>query len=66
MDFSEYQTEIIEDIKSCLEGLQVQPILFIIGSHNDVMLKRPLREGFSQRPFQHMDISNEPVIRHFH
>lgn len=28
--------------------------------------KRPLREGFSQRPFQHMDISNEPVIRHFH
>lgn len=37
-----------------------------IGSHNDVMLKRPLREGFSQRPFQHMDISNEPVIRHFH
>lgn len=37
-----------------------------IGSHNDVMLKRPLREVFSQRPFQHMDISNEPVIRHFH
>lgn len=29
MDFSEYQTEIIEDIKSCLEGLQVQPILFM-------------------------------------
>lgn len=30
------------------------------------MLKRPLREGFSQRPFQYMDIYNEPVIRHFH
>lgn len=38
----------------------------VIGSHNDVMLKRPLRGRFSQRPFQHMDISNEPVIRHFH
>ncbi|WP_312720118.1 hypothetical protein, partial [Escherichia sp. AM3] len=23
------------------------------GAHNDVMLKRPLREIFSQRPFQH-------------
>lgn len=23
------------------------------------MLKRPLRERFSQRPFQHMDISKE-------
>lgn len=29
MEFSEYQNEVIEDIKSCLEGLQVQPILFM-------------------------------------
>lgn len=27
----------------------------MIGSHNNVMLKRPLQERFSQRPFQHMD-----------
>jgi hypothetical protein len=29
MEFNEYQAEVIKDIKSCLEGLQVQPILFM-------------------------------------
>lgn len=29
MEFSDYRNEITEDIKSCLEGLQVQPILFM-------------------------------------
>ena len=29
MKFTEYQEEIIDDVKSCLEGLQVQPILFM-------------------------------------
>ncbi len=29
MGFSDYQAEIVEDIKTCLEGLQVQPILFM-------------------------------------
>ncbi|EQC0825030.1 SIR2 family NAD-dependent protein deacylase [Escherichia coli] len=41
MDFSEYQTEIIEDIKSCLEGLQVQPILFMGAGVSQRYLKAP-------------------------
>jgi hypothetical protein len=37
MDFTEYQEEIIEDVKSCLENLQVQPILFMGRVfHNDI------------------------------
>ena len=45
MDFSEYQTEIIEDIKkSCLEGLQVQPILFMGCRGISTLLKAPIRK----------------------
>ncbi|MEX6067875.1 SIR2 family NAD-dependent protein deacylase [Providencia hangzhouensis] len=45
MEFSDYQAEIIKDIKSCLEGLQVQPILFMGAGISQRYIESPCWEN---------------------